>query len=135
MGFSVNTNVGAMVALQNLDTTNRNLNMVQSRISTGFKVAGAKDNGAIFAIAQNMRSDVAGLNAVKQSLSNGVSVSDVAVAAGEAVSDLLIEMKEKAVAATEKTRTPHPRRPSTSATAPLYSTVATANPMEEKPSA
>ncbi len=91
MSFSVNTNVGAMIALQNLATTNRDLNMVQTRISTGLKIAGAKDNGAIYAIAQNMRSDVAGLNAVKQSLSNGVSISDVAVAAGEAISDLLIE--------------------------------------------
>ncbi len=101
MGFSINTNVGAMVALQNLNQTNRNLFVTQSRISTGLKVAGAKDNGAIYAIAQNMRADVAGLNAVKQSLSNGVSITDVAVAAGEAISDLLIEMKEKAVAATD----------------------------------
>ena len=101
MGFSVNTNVGAMIALQNLAATNRALSMTQSRISTGLNVAGAKDNGAIFAIAQNMRADVAGLNAVKQSLSNGVSITDVAVAAGEAVSDLLIEMKEKALAATD----------------------------------
>ncbi len=101
MGFSVNTNIGAMIALQNLDATNRALNMVQSRVSTGLKIAGAKDNGAIYAIAQNMRADVAGLNAVKQSLSNGVSITDVAVAAGEAISDLLVEMKEKAVAATD----------------------------------
>ena len=101
MTFSVNTNVGAMIALQNLAATNRALSMTQSRISTGLNVAGAKDNGAIFAIAQNMRADVGGLNAVKQSLSNGVSITDVAVAAGEAVSDLLIEMKEKAVAATD----------------------------------
>lgn len=101
MSFSVNTNVGAMIALQNLDATSRNLSIVQSRISTGLKVSGAKDNGAIYAIAQNMRADVAGLNAVKQSLSNGVSITDVAVAAGEAVSDLLIEMKEKALAATD----------------------------------
>ncbi len=101
MSFSVNTNVGAMIALQNLATTNRDLNMVQTRISTGLKIAGAKDNGAIYAIAQNMRADVAGLNAVKQSLSNGVSITDVAVAAGEAISDLLVEMKEKAVAATD----------------------------------
>jgi flagellin len=99
---TVNTNVGAMVALQNLNATNKQLSTVQDRISTGLKVASAKDNGAIFAIAQNMRSDVAGFNAVSQSLDRGISTTDVAIAAGEAVSDLLIEMKEKAIAAADQ---------------------------------
>ncbi len=101
MGFSVNTNVGAMIALQNLNASTRELFGIQNRISTGLRVARAKDNGAVYAIAQNMRAEVAGLNAVKQSLSNGVSITDVAVAAGEAVSDILVEMKEKVVAATD----------------------------------
>ena len=101
MALSVNTNVGALVALQNLNATNRQLDSTQNRIATGLKVAGAKDNGAVFAIAQNMRADIAGLGAVKQSLDRGVSVVDVALAAGTAVSDLLNEMKAKAVAATD----------------------------------
>ena len=99
MALSVNTNPGALIALQNLNQTNRQLQITQERISTGLMVGSAKDNGAIFAIAQNMRADVAGLNAVKQSLDRGISVVDVALAAGEAVSDLLNQMKEKAVAA------------------------------------
>ena len=52
---SVNTNVGAMVALQNLNATNSDLAMAQNRINTGKKVANAKDNGAVWAIAQNQR--------------------------------------------------------------------------------
>jgi len=52
---SVNTNVGAMVALQNLNATNTELATTQTRINTGLKVASAKDNGAIWAIAQNQR--------------------------------------------------------------------------------
>ena len=52
---SVNTNVGAMVALQNLNATNAELSTTQTRINTGKKVASAKDNGAIWAIAQNQR--------------------------------------------------------------------------------
>ena len=97
--LSVNTNVGAMAALQSLMTTQMELNQVQSRINTGLEVAGPKDNGAIYAIAQNMRAEIAGLGAVRGSLSHGVSVVDVAIAAGQAISDLLIEMKEKTVAA------------------------------------
>ena len=99
--LSVNTNNGAMTALQNLNQTNKQLNEVQSRINTGLKVATAKDDGATFAIAQNIRSTVAGLDAVKGSLDRGVSSADTAIAAGQSISDLLIEMKEKSVAATD----------------------------------
>jgi len=99
MAFSVNTNAGAFAALQNLNQTTKMLNTTQTQINTGLKVASAKDNAATFAIAQKLRGDVAGLNAVKGSLDRATSTLDVAIAAGEAVSDLLIEMKEKAVAA------------------------------------
>ncbi|MDQ0463923.1 flagellin [Caulobacter ginsengisoli] len=98
---SVNTNVGAMVALQNLNSTNNELNTVQSRINTGKKVASAKDNGAVWAIAQSQRGTSQSLNAVKDSIMRGQSTIDVAVAAGESVSDLLVSMKEKALAASD----------------------------------
>jgi len=98
---SVNTNFGAAVALQNLSKTNMEMREVQNRINTGYKVASARDNGGIFAIAQKLRGEVAGYNAVQQSLSRVQSTVDVASAAGTAVSDLLIEMKEKALAASD----------------------------------
>lgn len=98
---SVNTNVGAMVALQNLNSTNNQLQTVQGRINTGLKVASAKDNGAVWAIAQSQRATSASLDAVKDSLQRGQSTLDVAVAAGESVSDLLIQMKTKALAASD----------------------------------
>jgi len=98
---SVNTNMGAMVALQNLNATNRSLETTQSRINTGMKVASAKDNGAIWAIAQGQRATSTSLNAVKDSLQRGISVVDVAIAGGETVSELLTQMKEKALAASD----------------------------------
>ena len=98
---SVNTNVGAMVALQNLNTTNKDLGTVQSRVNTGLKIATAKDNGAIWAIAQNQRAESSSLNAVMGSLQRGQSTADVALSAGAAISDILVQMKEKAVAASE----------------------------------
>jgi len=99
MAFSVNTNAGALFALQNLNKTTARLNTIQTQINTGLKVSSAKDNAATFAIAQTLRGDVSGLNAVKSSLDRSQSTIDVAIAAGEAVSDLLIQLKEKAVAA------------------------------------
>ena len=105
MVMSVNTNVGAMVALQNLNATNAQLATTQNRINTGKSVANAKDNGAIWAIAQGQRAEIGALNAVKQSLDRGVAAVDVALAAGETVSDLLLQMKEKALAATDASLT------------------------------
>lgn len=98
---TVNTNVGAAIALQNLNKTNSELEQVQKRVNTGFKVADAKDNGGIFAIAQNQRAEVRSLSAVQQSLDRGISATDVAIAAGTAISDILVELKEKAVAAAD----------------------------------
>lgn len=98
---SVNTNTGALVALQNLNATNHELDVVQGRINTGKKVGSVKDNGAIWAIAQGQRASSQALNAVKDSLQRGQSTIDVAIAGGEAVSDLLVQMKEKALAATD----------------------------------
>jgi flagellin len=99
---SVNTNYGALLALQNLNATNTQLSQTQNRVSTGLKVGSAKDNGAIWAIAQGQRAESASLNAVKDSLARGSSTIDVAMAAGESISDLLIQMKEKALAASDE---------------------------------
>jgi flagellin len=101
--LSVNTNYGAFVALQNLNATNKALDETQSRINTGLKVAGPKDNGAIYAVAQGLRAEVTSLGAVQNSLDRSVSVVDTAIAAGQSISDLLTEMKEKALAAKDAT--------------------------------
>jgi len=98
MANSINTNVGALVALQNLNATNKSLETAQNRINTGFKVANAKDNGAIFAIATNQRAEMGALDAVKQSIQRGQSIVDVAMAAGDTVTAALTELKSLAVA-------------------------------------
>jgi len=99
--ISINTNSGAMVALQYLDQTNSQLMTTQNAVSSGLKVASPADDGATFAIAQNMRGDVAGYGAVTDSLNRGTSSVDVAMSAGQSISDLLIEMKAKALAASD----------------------------------
>jgi flagellin len=98
---SVNTNTGALVALQNLNATNKQLDITQGRINTGLKVASVKDDGATWAIAQGMRAKSSSLESVKDSLQRGQSTIDVAIAAGEQVSDLLTQMKQKALAAAD----------------------------------
>jgi len=98
MANSINTNVGAMVALQNLNATNRELNLVQNRVNTGMKVATAKDNGAIWAVAQTQKADMLALDSTKNNINRARSVNDVGLAAGETVMAALVEMKALAVA-------------------------------------
>ncbi len=100
-GFSINTNSAAQIALQNLTTTQSRLQQVQSVMTTGLKVANAKDDGAVYAIATRQRSDVASLGTLKTGLGRAKSVTDTAMTAGESLEDLLSEMKQKALAASD----------------------------------
>ncbi len=99
--ISVNTNQGAMVALQTLNRTNGEMAKTQNAIATGLKVASAKDNGALFAIANKMRSDVGAYDRVRESADRAASILDTGIAAGESIMELLNEMKGKALAGTQ----------------------------------
>jgi flagellin len=99
--LSVNTNAGALIALENLNNTSQQLQTAQNIVSTGLQVANAKDNGAIWAIAQNERATISSLDAVKTSLQTGQSIIDVANSAGTTVSNLLTQMEQKALAASD----------------------------------
>jgi flagellin len=99
--IGVNTNGGAMVALQTLNQTNRDMGKTQNAISTGLKVANAKDNGAIWAIANKMRSDVSAYDRVTESADKATAQVDTAIAAGESIMDLLNQMKGKALAGSQ----------------------------------
>src|SRR6202012_3560751 len=101
MSFSVNTNAGALTALQYLSATQGQLAQTQTAINSGMKVASARDDGAIYAIAQNQRGAVAGYQSVINSINNGTSSIDVALSAGQSISDLLIQLKQKALSAAD----------------------------------
>ena len=106
MSGSVHTNMGAMVALQNLNKTNREMEGIQTRINTGLKISEAKDNGAIYNISQQQRSELTTYDAVRNSLNRAKSIADVALAAGAQISDIFSQMREKAVAASDTSITP-----------------------------
>ena len=101
MSVSVMTNNAANTALEYLNQTQGQLNQTQSAINSGLKVADARDNGAVFAIAQNQRAAVAGYTSVINSINNGTSSIDVALSAGQSISDLLIQLKTAALSAAD----------------------------------
>jgi flagellin len=94
---SVNTNAGAMVALQSLNRTNEGLNTTQKRISTGFRVNDAKDDGAAFAVAQSVRADVAGLTAANEQLGGVKGILDTALSGLTKVSETMVKVRETLV--------------------------------------
>ncbi len=94
---SVNTNAGAMVALQSLNRTNEGLNVTQKRISTGFRVNDAKDDGAAFAVAQSVRADVAGLTAANEQLGGVKGILDTALSGLTKVSETMVKVRETLV--------------------------------------
>lgn len=99
MSIGVNNNQAALVALQNLNRTQDELTVVQRRVSTGRAVNDAKDNASVWSIAQKQRGDIGALSAVKMSLDRATSIGNVSMIAGTAISDLLVQMKEKVTAA------------------------------------
>ena len=101
MTTSIRTNTSAMLALQNLNRTNDQLASTQTRVSTGLKVQGAKDNAAVWAVAQGQRADRGSLEAVTTSLKRATTIADVSLAAGAQISDILVELKQKATAAAD----------------------------------
>jgi flagellin len=105
MSLTIQTNKAAMIALQNLNATTESLQGTQNKIGTGFRISSAKDNSAIWAIAQNQRADLGGLAAVKMGLDRAQSIGDTALTAGQSISEILVQMKEKVVAAQDSSLT------------------------------
>lgn len=92
---SILTNPEALVALRNLERTNRSLATTQNRVSTGLKVTGAIDDASNFAIAQGIRGDIKALGAVTQGLNNAKGIAKVAIAGATSISDLLQTVRQK----------------------------------------
>ena len=90
---SINTNAQSLIALQNLNTTNSQMSVIQKRVSTGYRVADAKDDGGAFAVAQAVRSDVAGVIAVGEQLGGVKGVLQTTFASLSVVSDTMKQIR------------------------------------------
>ena len=91
---SVNTNVGAMIALDALNATNSQLNSVQKQISTGYRVSDAVDDGAAYAVAQSVRSSVGALTTANQQLGSAQGLLSTSSSALNDISNLMSSMRD-----------------------------------------
>jgi flagellin len=90
---SINTNAQSLIALQSLNLTNDQLSTIQKRVSTGFRVADARDDGGAFAVAQSVRSDMAGVVAVNEQLGGVKGILETTFAALSVVSDTMKQLR------------------------------------------
>jgi flagellin len=95
MPNSVNTNTGALVALASLRTINSDLDKTSKKVQTGFKVADASDDAAVFSVAQGIRGNIKAYSAVQSSLANGEGLGQVTNAALKGISDQIAEVRAK----------------------------------------
>ncbi len=107
--LSINTNTGQMAALRILDATNASAQQVEQQIATGLRVAGAKDDGAAYAIAQNTRALSASYDALSQVQDRAQGLLDVTQSSLQSISDILIQMKKLALSATDTSLTTQSR--------------------------
>ncbi|MBP2548052.1 flagellin [Neorhizobium galegae] len=98
---SIITNTGAMAALQTLRSINKDMETVQNRISSGYRVETAADNAAYWSIATTMRSDNKALGTVQDALGLGAAKTDTAYTGLESAISVVDEIKSKIVAASE----------------------------------
>jgi len=94
MTSSINTNLSALVALRTLTSVQTDLAATQKRVSTGYTVADAFDNGAIFAVAQSIRNQIAGVAAVNSQLNGAQGLVSVSNAALGQASDLMTQVRD-----------------------------------------
>src|SRR5579863_8630326 len=108
---SVNTNVGAMIALESLNSTNTQLAAAQKQVSTGYRVADSTDDGAAYAIAQSVRSTVGALTTANQQLGNvqgllsttQTGLNSISVTMGS-MRDVLLSLADANVAGNQRTQ-------------------------------
>jgi flagellin len=101
MTLSVNSNASALSVLAALNKATDDLSATQKQVSSGLKISAAKDNASVYAVAQQQRADISALGAVTDGLNRAQSISDVAVTAGQSISDLLNQLKTKALSAVD----------------------------------
>lgn len=94
---SVITNSAAMVASQSLNSINASLQTVQNAVSTGYSVSSAVDNGAAYAVAQTVRTQVSGLTAANQQLGDTQGLLSTTNTALQSISTLMTSMKQTLV--------------------------------------
>ena len=97
MGLTINTNIEAMDASRNLNSTENSLSMSMQRLSSGLRINSASDDVAGYAISQRLQGQVNGLNQATQNIQDAVSLAQTGQGALNDVVGMLQRIRELAV--------------------------------------
>lgn len=97
MSLSINTNVSALVALNNLESTDLSLQASTERLSTGLQINNGADNPAGLIISQGMQSELEGISQAIQNTQNADNMAKTADGALSEVGNLLLSLRGLAV--------------------------------------
>src|ERR1700722_5675372 len=97
MGLTVNTNLEAMDAARNLNTTENMLSTSMQRLSSGLRINSAADDVAGYAISQRLQGQVNGLNQAGQNIQDAVALTQTAQGSINDVTQMLQRIRELAV--------------------------------------
>jgi len=97
MGFSVNTNIGALNAYRNLSVTQDSQTKSLEKLSSGLRINRAADDAAGLSIAEGLRAQVNGLNVASRNAQDGISVVQTAEGALGQAHSILQRMRDLAV--------------------------------------
>ncbi|WP_026375637.1 flagellin [Aestuariibacter salexigens] len=75
MSLFVNTNVSSLNATRQLFTSNNNLSTAFERLSSGFRINGAKDDAAGLQISNRLTTQINGLNMAVRNANDGISLA------------------------------------------------------------
>jgi flagellin len=97
MGLTINTNLEAMNASRNLNSTENMLAQSMQRLSSGLKINSAADDVAGYAISESLQSQVNGLNQAGENIQDAVALAQTAQGALNDVNQMLQRIRELGV--------------------------------------
>ena len=103
MSLTVNTNLSALSAANNLNRTQGQLSLTLSRVSSGMRVTKAADDAAGSAVAMNLMTEARSGRQAMRNANDGISVIQTAESATKEVLNILDRMRELAVQSASET--------------------------------
>jgi len=97
MGFSVNTNVSALQAYNNLNNTQNKLQTSLARLSSGYRINNAGDDAAGLSISEGLQSQISGTSVASRNAQDGISLLQTSDGALTQVQSILHRMRDLAV--------------------------------------
>ena len=100
---TVNTNLAALSALKNIESTDKSMSKAMERLSSGLRINSAADDAAGSAIASKMESAVRSLSVAIRNSEDAISMTQTAEGALGEVENILQRIRELSVQASNST--------------------------------